>query len=89
MTSCVCLNILWHLRTKGDPFVPSDLSLTGKSYFQDDGKEPEPQEDDPWAGLPYTVDLETGKLICDILFYLCVISYIYIIIQFKKTHLID
>lgn len=48
------------------PFRSIDLSLTGKSYFQDDVKEPEPQEDDPWAGLPYTVDLETGKLICDI-----------------------
>lgn len=71
MTSCVCLNILWHFRTKGDPFVRLDLSLIGKSYFQDDAKEPEPQEDDPWAGLPYTVDLETGKLICDIFLSLC------------------
>ncbi|XP_076669139.1 NFE2 like bZIP transcription factor cap-n-collar isoform X3 [Andrena cerasifolii] len=26
-------------------------------------KEFEPQEDDPWAGLPYTVDLETGEYI--------------------------
>lgn len=81
-TSRVCLNILRHLRTKGDPFVRSELSLTGKSYFQDDAKEPEPQEDDPWAGLPYTVDLETGKFIYDVfVLFLCVISYIYIIIQ--------
>lgn len=31
-------------------------------FFQDDKKEPEEQkEDDPWAGLSYTIDLETGK----------------------------
>ncbi|XP_076637938.1 NFE2 like bZIP transcription factor cap-n-collar isoform X2 [Colletes latitarsis] len=28
-----------------------------------DAKEFEAQEDDPWAGLPYTVDLETGEYI--------------------------
>lgn len=29
--------------------------------FQKDTKEYEEPQDDPWAGLPYTVDLETGK----------------------------
>jgi len=32
-----------------------------RHYFQDDAKDSEIHEDDPWAGLPYTVDLETGK----------------------------
>lgn len=40
--------------------------------FQDDSKEPEAQEDDPWAGLPYTVDLETGE--CERLQLLSLIS---------------
>lgn len=29
--------------------------------FQKDTKEYDEAQDDPWAGLPYTIDLETGK----------------------------
>lgn len=53
-----------------------------KKYLQDDAKESEPQEDDPWAGLPYTVDLETGKLIYDV--YL--LPAIYVAYLKKNTH---
>ncbi|KYN13269.1 hypothetical protein ALC57_14566 [Trachymyrmex cornetzi] len=50
------------------------LEAINATYRKDDTKESEPQEDDPWAGLPYTVDLETGKLIC-----IVYLSYIYVI----------
>ncbi|TGZ51279.1 segmentation protein cap'n'collar isoform X3 [Temnothorax longispinosus] len=39
------------------------LEAINATYQKDDTKESEPQEDDPWAGLPYTVDLETGEYI--------------------------
>ncbi|XP_071556319.1 segmentation protein cap'n'collar isoform X2 [Temnothorax nylanderi] len=39
------------------------LEAINATYQKDDAKESEPQEDDPWAGLPYTVDLETGEYI--------------------------
>ncbi|XP_018371774.1 PREDICTED: segmentation protein cap'n'collar isoform X2 [Trachymyrmex cornetzi] len=39
------------------------LEAINATYRKDDTKESEPQEDDPWAGLPYTVDLETGEYI--------------------------
>ncbi|XP_011878760.1 PREDICTED: segmentation protein cap'n'collar-like isoform X2 [Vollenhovia emeryi] len=39
------------------------LEAINATYRKDDDKESEPQEDDPWAGLPYTVDLETGEYI--------------------------
>ncbi|XP_011254804.1 segmentation protein cap'n'collar isoform X6 [Camponotus floridanus] len=39
------------------------LEAINATNQKDDVKEPEPQEDDPWAGLPYTVDLETGEYI--------------------------
>ncbi|KAL0129954.1 hypothetical protein PUN28_001903 [Cardiocondyla obscurior] len=39
------------------------LEAINAIYQKDDSKESEPQEDDPWAGLPYTVDLETGEYI--------------------------
>ncbi|XP_050448970.1 segmentation protein cap'n'collar isoform X2 [Cataglyphis hispanica] len=39
------------------------LEAINATNQKDDAKEPEPQEDDPWAGLPYTVDLETGEYI--------------------------
>ncbi|KYN02150.1 Segmentation protein cap'n'collar [Cyphomyrmex costatus] len=50
------------------------LEAINATYQKDDAKESEPQEDDPWAGLPYTVDLETGKLT-----YI-VYPYIYVIL---------
>ncbi|KAG5335963.1 CNC protein, partial [Acromyrmex heyeri] len=39
------------------------LEAINATYQKNDTKESEPQEDDPWAGLPYTVDLETGEYI--------------------------
>ncbi|XP_011645646.1 segmentation protein cap'n'collar isoform X2 [Pogonomyrmex barbatus] len=39
------------------------LEAINATYQKDDAKEPEPQEDNPWAGLSYTVDLETGEFI--------------------------
>ncbi|XP_029156930.1 segmentation protein cap'n'collar isoform X1 [Nylanderia fulva] len=39
------------------------LEAINATNQKDDAKEPESQEDDPWAGLPYTVDLETGEYI--------------------------
>lgn len=46
---------------EGRALVRSAAFYRKKYYFQDDVKEPETQEDDPWAGLAYTVDLETGR----------------------------
>ncbi|XP_011143717.1 segmentation protein cap'n'collar isoform X2 [Harpegnathos saltator] len=39
------------------------LEAINATNQKDDAKEPETQDDDPWAGLPYTVDLETGEYI--------------------------
>ncbi|XP_018341939.1 PREDICTED: segmentation protein cap'n'collar isoform X1 [Trachymyrmex septentrionalis] len=39
------------------------LEAINATYQKDDTKESESQEDDPWEGLPYTVDLETGEYI--------------------------
>ncbi|KOX80949.1 Segmentation protein cap'n'collar [Melipona quadrifasciata] len=37
------------------------LEAINGSNEKKDTKEYEESQDDPWAGLPYTVDLETGK----------------------------
>ncbi|XP_011341454.1 segmentation protein cap'n'collar isoform X2 [Ooceraea biroi] len=39
------------------------LEAINATSQKDDSKDSETQEDDPWAGLPYTVDLETGEYI--------------------------
>ncbi|KAG7190504.1 hypothetical protein KM043_006605 [Ampulex compressa] len=39
------------------------LEAINATNEKEDAKESEKQEDDPWAGLPYTVDLETGEYI--------------------------